>query len=222
MINVITGLPGSGKTLWLAKTAREYLKAGYSVASNIKFNDPRIICSTKNEPLSVLMELLNSENRILILDELQLFINSRNWEALPLSVQYRLQQHRKFGLHIIGAVQNFKRLDVIARELVQHYYEVRKIYSNVSDDPQKIAKPKPYPKIPFGLFWVSEYFPEDAELKRRRILSNHFFWLRKRDYSMFDTKSVIALDLVNLEKDIEYVPMKVCPSCGSRKFLRAK
>jgi hypothetical protein len=206
-INVITGLPGSGKTLYLARTMQQYLKEGRKVASNFKVNDSRVRYSLD------IFQLLGGESEVIFLDELQLFLNSRNWDNLPMSIQYRLQQHRKFGLDIWGSVQNIKRLDVVARELIQRYFEIVKILGSVD-------KGKVLAKHPFGLFLVREFVPDDAELKRRSALNMSFFLLNRKDYSFYDTLQPIGVDAVDIKNTIVQIPAYICPTCHHRRLLK--
>lgn len=211
MIQLITGLPGSGKTLFLVREIKKALKENRKVASNISIKDSRVKYSDNA------FELLAGEDELLVLDELQRSINSRLWELLPVGIQDRLQQHRKFGLDIWGSVQNIKRLDVVARELVEKYFEVIKICGTTEKD-------RVFPKHPWGLFMVREFNVDDAGLKRRSVVGGlfgvRFFLLRKADYDFYNTFKPIGKEIEDFKKGFVQVSAWICPTCHHRKLLK--
>lgn len=84
-----------------------------------------------------LEDLLEIRGGEILIDECQIYFNSRSWKKLPFRLQYKLQQHRKhirkngdgsfMALNIWGAVQNVKRIDTVVRELVNNIYSLKKI-----------------------------------------------------------------------------------------------
>jgi len=68
-------------------------------------------------------ELAKIHDCYLFLDEAQLYLNARTWSAVPIEIQFLLQQHRKRNIEIFFIVQNARRMDVICRELVGRYWE---------------------------------------------------------------------------------------------------
>lgn len=205
MINIITGKPGSGKTYILAKKAREFLLKGVDVYTNI----PKFNYEGKNlHYFKEFRELVSAKNGVIILDEAQIFLNCRQWEELDPIFQYKLQQHRKHGLDIWGAVQSINRLDVVLRELVHNYYEVRKIGTGEGS------------KRPFGLFIMVQFNPSDANKMRRQWLGMSFILMRKKICQFYDTMADLGF---NEEKtDVVLVPYKVCSKCGHRSLLNAQ
>lgn len=105
------------------------------------------------------------------MDEAQIYLNARRWKDLPEEWEYKLQQHRKEGLHIFGSVQDLKRADTVLRELVGEYYECHKI---------------------FGIILVHEYNIKDAGLKKRKSLWTSVYLLRKKFYQSYDTLEKIV------------------------------
>jgi len=76
---------------------------------------------------SEIKEVLNGRisNALILIDEVQIYLNSRNWEVLTNEVQYTLQQHRHDGLDIFGTTQHISRVDVVMRCLVQELFSVK-------------------------------------------------------------------------------------------------
>ena len=198
-IHIITGRPGTGKTYILAKKGVEFLKKGREVWSNFKINVDGIHYYTK------ISQLVPVKAGVILMDEAQIYFNSRNWETLDERLQYKLQQHRKQGLDIWGSVQNIRRLDVIVRELVSHYYEVKKLsFSNESS------------KHPFGFFVMRQYDVEDAEAKDRHCWGTEWHSLSKKWCNMYDTLASVAIEQDESDK-IKTRYFKQCPECGHLK-----
>ncbi len=207
-IHIITGKPGSGKTYFLAKKGKEFLEQGLQVYSNFWLN-------YKGKNLTYykdFAELMSIKNGIILMDEAQIYLNARFWDKLPAGFQYKLQQHRKHGLSIWGASQSINRLDIILRELVNHYYEIRKIGTGEKQGGGM-------PKRPFGIFFVQEYDIRDANNKKRHSFGFQVFFMKKSILQFFDTLK--DLGFVEPSKDgIVDVKMKICPTCGSRKVIK--
>lgn len=199
-IYMITGRPGTGKTYILVKKALQFLAQGREVWSNFKivWPKPNLHFFTK------ISELVLVKNGIVLMDEAQIYFNSRNWEALDERLQYKLQQHRKDGLDIYGTVQNFKRIDTLMRELVAFYYEC----SNI-----KFWK--------WEFFHLVEYDPEEAtnpDKKNRQRLSSEWFKARQEIFDSYDTFAKISKD----EADTSGFHQKTflrCPQCGHDRIV---
>ena len=143
MITIIEGKPGQGKTVFGTDQILRALenKKTY-VASNIEI-DTKLLKrhSFRFEQLSLdntIQDILNIDtkkvyeefgcNRILIvIDEVQTIMNSREWDKMPPEFQFFLQQHRHFRMDIIGLTQSIRRADVVMRELVQYFYRIYKV-----------------------------------------------------------------------------------------------
>ena len=166
MISIITGKPGTGKTYNLARLAHKFIHEGKDVYSNFYINFDQYDQERQNTKFNRLRRFLKTliskylgiklrENKIgkiyfwtkiedflnvrggeILIDECQIYFNSRGWKNLPLPLQYKFQQHRKhikrdengnvISLNIWGAVQNVKRIDTVIRELVNDIYLMKK------------------------------------------------------------------------------------------------
>lgn len=129
-ISIVEGRPGTGKSVFLTVMILRYLNAGHEVYSNVdiklKETDKRF---HKFHLIQSLEECTRLRKGKIVLDEVQVYLNSRNWDKLPVKFQLFLQQHRHRGLDILGATQSVKRADVIFRELVQYFYVVSKVFT---------------------------------------------------------------------------------------------
>ena len=185
-VHIITGLPGSGKTYFLVTKALKFLAEGRVVYSNfwIDWSGSGLVYWEK------VQELQNVKDGVIIMDEAQIYFNARKWDFLDEKLKYKLQQHRKDGLDVGGSVQNIKRLDVVMRELVSHYYEVKRIGS---------------------LCWLRRFHIYDSEKMKREKLDSKWFILRKKFFQKYDTLKKIVPDYKDdLVVDSKMVEMKKC------------
>ena len=155
MITVVEGRPGMGKSVWLCSEVIRWLRSGRTVYTNIEIKDQRILRKYADKLFYIesLEDIIQLREGKVVLDEVQTYLNSRNWDKLDIRFQLLLQQHRKRGLDIIGATQSIKRADVVFRELVQVFYRIRKIWSFRL----------PYTTLAFGFFYLREFDPDDIE-----------------------------------------------------------
>jgi len=122
------------------------------------------------------------------LDEVQTYLNSRNWDKLDVKFQLLLQQHRKRGLDIIGATQSVKRADVVFRELVHYFYTVQKIFTL-----------RLFGSV-YGLFVVREYDADAIELDKMERSKYRYGWLPQFVvahpfvFKIYDTTQEVKLD----------------------------
>jgi len=155
MITVVEGRPGMGKSVFLTLEILKWLRRGRTVYTNIEIKEPSILQKYHGKLYLIesLEDIITLREGKVVLDEVQTYLNSRNWDKLDIRFQLLLQQHRKRGLDIIGATQSIKRADVVFRELVQVFYRVRKI----------VAFRIPYSKLAFGFFYLREFDPDNIE-----------------------------------------------------------
>jgi len=207
MINIITGKPGTGKTYYLAKLARKFILSGLDIYSNFFIDKDKIISDyekslrfkiitifhkifleEKYQPAygqiifwEKLDEFIDIRGGEVLIDECQIYFNSRKWKDLPERIQYKFQQHRKHikrdsqgkvvGLNIWGAVQNVKRIDTVVRELVNNVFIIKKI---------------------FKLFIIRQYDIEEIDKEKKYCYSTNIFTFSHKVASSYDTFQEIA------------------------------
>jgi len=202
MISLVTGLPGSGKTYYLTQQAQEALERHRKVYINYKLN-----VGPEQEHLveyfHSVEDIVEAKDGLIIMDEAHIYFNARKWDSLPPAFQYKLQQHRKHGLDILGAVQNEARIDVIFRELVASWKRCTKIIGSGEGA-----------KKPWGLIIVKEFSPEDMKKDRPRLAWVELSVIRKKTAHFYDTNASIPIPEV---KDVKMVKFKVCPHCQNQK-----
>jgi hypothetical protein len=205
MINLITGIPGSGKTLYLAKLVQQMLKNGEEVWSYFKcrFNDSRVKYFREIE------EIQHIKNANIILDEAQIWFNAREWDKFPKALQYALQLNRHHGVDMWGATQDISQIEKQYRDKIQNFYEVYKVFGT------EIRKNK-MPKHPWGVFALRKMSPSEVKLaeSHRKILGYKVFFADKKLFDFYDT-----LADYELEKEVftYYVKVNVCSVCKHKE-----
>lgn len=200
MITITVGRPGQGKTVWLVGQILELSKR-HEVYTNVHislpFGDGRIPHIHMIETLDDIVHLRSGK---IVLDEVQTYLNSRNWDKLDVRFQLLLQQHRKRGLDIVGATQSIKRADVIFRELVQIFYEIHKIVTF-----------SVFGRA-FGFFYMRQYDPDSIESATHSYLPIGWYWMFFADpvcLSVYDTTQEYNLaDPVGRREIMEYVNVR--------------
>lgn len=194
-IRLWTGRPGTGKTYTLVRELLKLLDRGEVVYSNFRIEWhghvrkewkigrryfrsfglqywlPRIyrkhvhVPETNLRSWTELHELTELHHCIIAMDEAHMYLNSRKWERLPFEFMRKLAQHRKDAVHIYGTVQNIRRIDVVARELVDYWYICR--------------------KIPF--FILATEFDLDEDEQHKKPIYTAFWSFRKKWCDRYDT-----------------------------------
>ena len=179
-IIIWTGRPGTGKTYSLVRECIKLLNRGEIVYSNFKINwdgykekktwwkkllfKIGIKKEWKEYPASNLRgwthlhEWEDMKNCYIACDEAHFYFNSRQWKNLSMEFMRKVAQHRKDGIHVIGTVQNIRRIDVIVRELVDFWYEC---------------------SIFLG-FVINVEYDIDEDQQKKRPLSKKFFRMKKK------------------------------------------
>ena len=117
----VFGKKGSGKSSFLAKLALQYSKKGWIVYSNVK--DLRISGVRYVDDISALGDVVPEENSIMLLDEVSLIWDNRNFKSFKDSTKefFRLQRHYKCVVYLFS--QTFD-VDKKIRDLADNMYLV--------------------------------------------------------------------------------------------------
>jgi len=202
-IIIYTGLPGSGKTVKLAKKAsdllwrnfRWYQKTGIKrrILTNIELN-PEVLAlyppgfvETWQEP----EELVKFRHVDILWDEIATHLDSTQWQNVPLELKRWLQQHRKFGIDLFCTTQDFGMVDISVRRLTSELYKLTKIFGSLD-----ISATRPKIKRVFGLVLCREldplaYKPESVDKQKRANFWFSFVWISKKIVNFFDTTQEI-------------------------------
>lgn len=224
-IVIYVGLPGSGKSLRAAKVSLEllernrkfYKKTGNVryLCSNIKFA-PHIESKYQDfikywtDP----NELVHMRDVDVMWDEIATYLDSTQWQNVPLELKRWLQQHRKYGIDIYGTTQDFPMIDISIRRLTNDVYLMRKVLGS----PDKSAT-KPHVKKPWGLILMRQVDPNTftSDKTEYKFIGFDWMFIKKIYCDAYDTTQEI--------KSGEYPPLRhivrTCanPECGFRKVV---
>jgi len=214
MINLIAGLNGSGKSTYLGRKVTEALNAGDTVYTfyKFRFKDPRVKYFHKID------EIIDMQNCLIVLDEAQLWFNSRSWDTLNVDLQYALQLHRHQGVDLWGAVQHANRVDTVFRELVHNYFEIKRI---AGTQPKRIKGKTYLPKRPWQLSWIRPYDIMRANNVTRS--AGHYgmgrpLFFTKKDFEVFDSFADWREDTTKSDFIKEEVEVWTCKTCGHKSY----
>lgn len=114
MILLYKGARGKGKTLTMVKDAYFFFLNGYRIISNFTLRFGEHIPSEEVLKLNRESKLMNC---VLVLDELQLFFDSRNFSKKEnKDFSNFIQQTRKRNIHILGTTQYVNTIELRFRQ----------------------------------------------------------------------------------------------------------
>lgn len=230
-IYVITGKPRHGKTYFLAKLAVGMLKNGERVFSNLKFNlgvgalkkfDESIVGDYSN-----LQDRNNSKKLLfywshihewehfvagnILVDELTVYFNPRQWDLLSDDTEVKLRQHGKEDLDIWGTTQHYSRIDVAMRQIVEKFYIVTTVFGS-PDNKKRYLGLKRFSIVGLYLEDIEDYYNLIKFPDREMQLDYEKFgmWFRKKYAVVYDTRQKVGRSelpsLVHRER--------TCSDCG--------
>lgn len=158
LIEIIFGLPGSGKTL---QSVRRILEA--------RRNGRRVICNFHSKKkiweFGLWDDFIVAENAICVIDEAQMWLGSRAWAGNGVEDLAVFQQSRKNGLDLICIAQHWKRIDTAVREVCAFYHECRNVFGKYTSvrtyTPDDLEKPLgkkifKHSQLLYGQYWTTE------------------------------------------------------------------
>lgn len=197
-IVLYTGRPGTGKTYCMTHHLIKKLNSGWIVYSNylIKWNGFRGIKregfkfkkvnypASNLRPWTKMSEWEDMTNCIIAVDEGHRFLNSRKWETLSEQTQLKLSQHRKDAVHLFLTSQHINRLDIIARELVDFWFNCEMWW-----------RPENVFKRSRNWFIILREYDPDTDIKQYKLLpplSKKIIFFTKKRAMRYDTLQKIT------------------------------
>jgi hypothetical protein len=222
-IYINDGIPGSGKSLDLARIALQKLKLNKKrfeetgllrlLASNMKFSD-----SIEEEFRQYIFYWHDPEQLVklrqcdVIWDEVATYLDSTQWANLPLEIKRWLQQHRKYGIDIYGTTQEFAMIDISMRRLVKALYHCVKIIGSADPSDTKSAVNNPWGLILIREVDRASFTSTAIDYKFVSIIPRMLF-ITKHLCSIYDTKQELVPG--------KYPPLRhitrKCNECGFEK-----
>lgn len=165
MIQGVFGLPGSGKSTYLAKLAKKANNKGVKVYSNfyikgcyqLDFDD---------------LGQHEYSDCLLLIDEISLFCDCRSWKNFSTDLVYFFTNHRHYNVNIVYCSQSYADCDKKIRNLTDSLYYITRSLVPFCSSVRLIDK----------TFSVSENIVENYKLTGLPHLV-----FRPRYYKMFDS-----------------------------------
>ena len=122
-IYAVFGLPGAGKTTFLTKLGARCLcgKSSLGIPAHSKVYSNFELAGAYKLDFESLGIFLYDDALILI-DEIMLLADSRNFKDFPENLKYLFSHHRKYNLDIVYCSQSWKNMDLRIRELTDQYF----------------------------------------------------------------------------------------------------
>jgi len=219
-----TGLPGSGKSAKLGQVALECLVENEKIAkrsegnikrtvwSNMKFTDK--VHQAFPEPWQIQYwedrtQLITLRDCDLIIDEEQIYFDAQEWQMMSAAEKRFFQQHRRYGVDIYAASQDFAQVDKSIRRITSKLYYLQKIVGT-----RDISSTRPNPRFVFAVSLVLEMDPQiyDETISKMPGVSEiaSLMFITKKSTEVFNTREEIVTS--------EYAPLRkikrVCPEDG--------
>jgi len=238
MIVIVTGLPGSGKSLKLAQICVDLLyrnKRYYdkqikaynygtraeaplkrTLWTNLKLQ-PKVEAEFEGfiEYWTDLRQLTPLRDVDVVIDEVATYFDARLWETLSLEMRRWLAQHRKFGIEIYGTSQDFAQVDKAFRRLTSDLLYLKKLVGS-----RDISATRPDPKHIWGVCLISELDPTKYDETKSKFAQSgipRFMFIHRSDTEIFDTRAEVRLSAALPLKHIH----KVCEQndCSFAKIV---
>ena len=115
MVIIYQGSRGCGKTLSMVAQSLDFLQYGWKIYSNFYLEYATIL---KNEEIINLDKSSTLKNCVILVDELQILFDSRNWkDKKSITFSNFIQQIRKRNIVLIGTTQY---VDTVEKRIRQH------------------------------------------------------------------------------------------------------
>lgn len=160
------GLPGSGKTYYLAKIGLDAIAKGRTVFANFKLTGAKYFCD--------IFDVINIRKGVILIDEINLSFPSRIWDKLPPQFLYFWSQTRKMQLDIYFTSQHPDRVDKVVKEISNWAYWCV--------------------KLPFRMHLITCYLPEHITKEKRKMMGlPEVIFRTKKIMNAYNTMELIEL-----------------------------
>lgn len=204
IFEIVEGMPGQGKSLFMAKRALDLIERNKKLTekypelpkrtlySNIRF--AKWVEDWAGDYLaywSDTSQLVKLRDVDVIWDEIATELDSRNFMNLSDELKRFLSQYRKRGIDIYANTQDFSMIDARARLMITATYSLKKFLGS-----RDISVTKPPPKKVHGIIFiwsVSNWKEVEPEKKKYSWLDSRFFFITKHLVSVYDTTQDIPV-----------------------------
>lgn len=184
---LFVGRRGQGKTAVATHVATGRMRAGERVYANYDIQDDAE--GLRAGRIFSLLDCLDLSDATVVIDEANMWTNSRMWQKVPPQILEAWQESRKSGLSFIFTSQHESRCDLVIRELVDYIMVCERV---------------PFiPKwVPF--FRVRRTHLEDVnEVRRSGLAPAEYFWLKRWVLASYDTQERLGGAKVKAMRDYQ-------------------
>lgn len=128
MIIGVTGLPRVGKTYVTCYWVEKFIKRGYPTYSDIPLRG-----AFKLTYVDIIEGFAMPNDCVILIDEIQKYANSRNWQNLSEFLYFIFSQGGKSNMRLFWTSQDTSRVDKTLREVTAYFYLISRIFP---DDPK--------------------------------------------------------------------------------------
>lgn len=132
MVTCYFGLPGCGKTTFLARIAQKELRRIRKGISRYERVLTNFYCDGCFRIDYSDLGKYDVENSLILLDELTLFADSRSFKLFDEAKKYFFLMHRHYNCDIIYFTQQWDGIDKKIRDITSDLYYLKKCFSNQS------------------------------------------------------------------------------------------
>lgn len=203
MISGVFGLPGAGKSVFLAKCAHLALQGKpFSVGGHpLHYGNYDAIltnfyCSGCSKFDFNELGKVDFQNCLFLCDEISLLADSRSFKTFSDDAKFFFSQHRKGGNTFIWCSQSYDDVDKRIRNLTDHYYHIRP--SHVFGDKMSTVIPiEPYFDIENGHPTTGYEFA--PFLQHGHVWLPHF-WHYIDSYAYITSKQLTEMKLISWDQ----------------------
>jgi len=217
MKKIYTGIESSGKSLQLARQAREIVLRNHSwfkktgimrpIRSNMKFK-PHFEKWAYAMAVPIyywdnLEEIIYEQECDVIIDEVVKFFDARQWSMMTLDAKHWLTQGAKSGVWVYGSSQDFSQVDKQFRLLCNEVYVITKFIGSA-----RPMKTRPVSNTVWGICVMRRVDPRSFKgdsVSMETIGMPVPFFIKREDTDIFDTNAKVIpsdLPIKNLRKQI--------------------
>ncbi len=220
---IYTGLESSGKTLLMARKAKQlvirnkkwYKKYGFKrqIKTNLIFSDQ---FKKENEGyldfFTDANEVIGSTGCDILWDEISSDFSALKREPLPRNVNRWLRQGAKQGVHIYATAQEFHDVHLDFRRRVIECFNVNKVFGS-----RRVGLNLPPVRTIWGLCFIFgiKIHPYNELQPEKRSFLPSFLLIERSLTKIFDTGQIIT---ASDEMPLEHI-VRVCKTCGYKKLI---
>ena len=122
-IKLVFGLPGSGKSTYLASLCKHYTKKNIKVYSNYYISGAYTLDFSR-------LGIDDYSDCVLLIDEISLLCDGRDWKAFTPELKYFFTNHRHYNVDIIACSQGYESdCDKRIRNCADSMYQISRFFS---------------------------------------------------------------------------------------------